>query len=73
MSSLAQSAVLAARGSESALLSVLVDRVHDPVDLRVVADDWMAWVHKNDFVVPGHTKSTIFEARERLVSLVGGI
>lgn len=47
----AETARLAASAGEAALFTVLVHRVDDPVDARVVADNCMAWVHADNLVV----------------------
>jgi hypothetical protein len=46
----AQTAALAARRRQAALLTVAVDRVDDPVDARVVADCLVHRVHGDDLV-----------------------
>lgn len=49
-----QAAELAARGRQSTHLAVLVDRVADPVDARVVPDDLVEGVHQNDLIILVH-------------------
>ncbi len=51
VSLLAETPRLASSGSKSTAFAVLVDRIDDPVDARVVADLCVGWVDKNDFVV----------------------
>jgi hypothetical protein len=47
----AKASVLAASGGETPSLAVLVDRVDNPVDARVVADDYVLRIHQNNFVI----------------------
>jgi hypothetical protein len=47
----AKTTVLAASGSKTTSLSVLVDRVNDPVDSGVVADSEVLGIDKDDLVV----------------------
>ena len=51
MSPLAKSTSLASGTGESTALAVLVDRVDDPVDARIVADLLVVWVNHDHFVV----------------------
>mmetsp|Transcript_1515 Transcript_1515/g.1618 ORF Transcript_1515/g.1618 Transcript_1515/m.1618 type:complete len:133 (+) Transcript_1515:123-521(+) len=51
MSLLAKTTTLTASRCESTAFPVFVDRVDDPVNLRIIADFRMGWVNKNNFVV----------------------
>lgn len=46
-----ETTVLSASGSEASSLTVLVNRVHNPVDARVVSDGNVLRINKNDFEV----------------------
>jgi hypothetical protein len=51
VATLAQAAMLSPGGGQTAPLTVLVDRVDNPVNTRIIPYDNMLRIDKNDFII----------------------